>query len=129
MVVAITDLREQTDDHDPGSANLSLKGGKAKMSYWWTSTNVEDFTALAQLLLGSALTDLASANPGIKRTMPACHPRFPSLYAESISDFAGLGGKFQKEASADPFGVGKTQFPEYTRYPEYRLEVEFANRL
>jgi|SRR5215469_793871 len=137
MVVAITDLREVTDDHDPGSANLSMKGGKAKMSYWWTSTNVADFQAMARLILGQVDSDSGSGSPGsghpgILRTLPVCHPRFPTLYAETISDYAGLGGAFIKEASGQSVGGASSDypvFPEYARYPEYRLDIEFANRL
>src|SRR5215831_14975654 len=129
MAVAIADLREATDNLDPGSVNLSIKGGKAKMSYYWTSTNVADFSALATLIYGSA--DVTLAHAGIARKSPLPHPRFPSLYAETITNFAGLGGKFLKEAAAAP-AVGMPAancFPFYTRYPQYQIDIEFSNRL
>jgi hypothetical protein len=129
MAVAITDLREHVDDNEPGSVNLSIKGGKAKMSYWWTSTDVDDFSALGRLILGTVAAD-AAGGANLNRGLPLRHPRFPSLFAESIGDFAGLGSKFIKETSAAPEGAPVSyQFPEYARYPEYRIDVEFANRL
>src|SRR5215831_1713871 len=124
---AVGDLREVTDDNDPGSVNLSLKGGKAKMSYWWTSTSdPADFAAMTTLIYGSALPG-DPANPGILRVPPLGHPRFPTLYAEAISNFAGLGGKFLKEPSADY--ISAPNMPQYARYPEYKIDVDFANRL
>jgi len=124
-LVLVTDLREHTEDNDPGSANLSLKGGKAKMSYWLKSTNVEDFSAAATLILGSAQP---AGNGGITRQLPMAHPRFPTLYAESLPDFPGLGGGFVKEGSAATVW-GAPPPPQYARYPQYRIDVEFANRL
>jgi hypothetical protein len=126
MAVALSDLREMTDEHDPGSVSLSMKGGKAKMSYWWQSTNVADFQALATLIIGQTLTDNTIA--GIRRQMPICHPRFPTLYAETISDFAGMGGQFVREASA-PSVAAAPSLATYARYPQYRIDVEFANRV
>src|SRR5215471_3000483 len=133
MAVAIADLREVTDDRDPGSVNLSIKGGKAKMSYYWTSTNVADFSAMATLIYGSADlgSGLATPNAGINRKAPLAHPRFPSLYAETITNFAGMGGQFLKEASAAVLtGAGTaSHIPQYARYPEYQIDIEFSNRL
>jgi len=128
---ALADLREVTDSNEPGSANISLKGGKAKMSYWWASTSAADFENVATLILGSAAADpnptAAGAKPGIIRKMPIGHPRFPTLYAETITDFAGLGKDFVKEGSA--LQVAIPNFPQYARYPQYRIDIEFANRM
>ena len=127
----VADLREVTESNDPGSANLSQKGGKAKMSYWWTSTAAGDFVKVAALVLGWSTADPnptgTGAKAGVLRQPPLAHPRFPSLYAETISDFTGVGGKFVKEAAAPP--ISAPTFPQYSRYPQYRIDVEFASRM
>ena len=148
----INNLREVTDDIEPGSLNISMKGGKAKSSFWYEPSGRLDFENVVLTILGSnrsaGLDNLGPGPPppgpragGIKRFPPKRHPRFMTLVAETITNMVGEGGKFvfdraltdgvpgpDADYQAKPYKF-PDPIPNYALYPIYKIDVEFANRL
>lgn len=116
----MVDFIEYVQSYSPGSASFGMEGGRATLQLDVLAADLDD--AIVQLLGACEPSRLG----GLNRTMPKAHPRFPWMFAQTISNIQGFGVTTQTAAEAD---LEATTLEQFAEYPRYRLTVEFLPRM
>lgn len=119
-------IYQRTGDRAPARAGFSLEGGSCTDEF--LVKGGDEIAAITQIL-----GDVAPAGDGsLKRTMPACHPQYPWMFASSIETVQGMGqssfqgGPIGQLIDVDPALEVPSCVTQYWQYPVYSFAVKFT---
>lgn len=122
---------EYVESVSPGGSGFNPEGGKAVLHYLIPS---EDLEEVCLRIIGFTSTEPSVANGGnanrqgrLHRLIPVTHPHWSWMYAERISEIKGLGLAELEDWRA-LYTFDKPLETSYSRYPWYKVTVEFSPR-
>ncbi|MBP3956333.1 hypothetical protein J8F10_13665 [Gemmata sp. G18] len=114
---------EEVADVSPASASFTNQSQSCAATYILRSPTLADLRNSIIDLLGS--TGTAVADGRIQRILPARHPLYQWMFADSCSP-QGVGARFTVETPSP--GPGSPIIPYFPRYTDYRYRVSFSPR-
>jgi hypothetical protein len=117
----VADWAEQIGDYAPASAGFGPNGGRATLPLFFTSLSEDRLKDL----LGYVIPD---GSGKLNRSLPAGHPVWWWMTAESVSNIQGIG---KPEMVAFNPGIVKPQginIAYYASYPVYLWHVDFLQK-
>lgn len=114
---------EESGDLSPTTANFSNNGQSCSATYLFAGPTFDQLRSSVLDLLG--FTDTRVGDGRIKRTLPARHPAYQWMFADSCSP-QGVGAAFTL-VNPSP-GKGSPIIPDFPLYGAYHYRVNFSPR-